>query len=144
REGLQADNVRYALLKNSARTAALAVTATGDLERDAFYVKQALAAGGSGSGMPAGADIAGVAAAQLGGWPDTRLAGYGAVLVLSTRGLERRGREMLASYVAGGGGLLIAAGPDVDGDVIAGVLAGTRVQMAAAPDGARQDESLAP
>jgi hypothetical protein len=145
REGLQADNARYALLERSTRTAVLAVTATGDLDREAFYVQQALATGGSGSGILAVADMAGVAAAQLTGWSDTRLAGYGAVLVLSTRGLERRGRELLASYVAGGGGLLIAAGPDVDGDVVAGVFgAGTRLQMAAAPDGARQDESLAP
>ena len=145
RQGLQADNVRYALLVSSMRTAVLAVTATGDLDRDAFYVQQALATGGSGSGLLAVAGIAGVAAAQLGGWPDARIAAYGAVLVLSTRGLERRGREMLASYVAGGGGLLIAAGPDVDGDVIAGVFgAGARLQMVTAPDGAGQDESLAP
>src|SRR5262249_32311618 len=38
------------------------------------------------------------------------------------RGLDRRGREALASYVRTGGGLLIAAGPEIDGDVVAGVL----------------------
>ena len=42
--------------------------------------------------------------------------------VLSSRGLERRAREHLARYVASGGGLLIAAGPDVDGEVVADVL----------------------
>ena len=46
REGLQADNVRYALLTGASRAAVLVVTATGDLDRDAFYVHQALAAGG--------------------------------------------------------------------------------------------------
>jgi hypothetical protein len=140
RQGLAADNVRYALLNGTARTAALAVTATGDLERDAFYLQQALATGGSRSGAP---DVAAVAAAQLGGWPDSRLATYTAVLVLSTRGLDRRGREMLAAYMGGGGGVLIPAGPDVDGDVIAGVFdAGARVQVVAVPES--RDESLAP
>ena len=35
----------------------------------------------------------------------------------STRGLERRGRELLAAYVQHGGWPFIAAGPEVDGDV---------------------------
>src|SRR5204862_3479594 len=50
------------------------------------------------------------------------LTSYAAVIVLSTRGLERRGREVLASYVRSGGGVLVAVGPDVDGDVVADVL----------------------
>ena len=33
-----------------------------------------------------------------------------AVVLLSTRGLERRGRELLAAYVQSGGGVLVAAG----------------------------------
>jgi len=33
------------------------------------------------------------------------------VLLLSTRGLERHGRELLAAYAQHGGGILIAAGP---------------------------------
>jgi hypothetical protein len=115
------------------------VTATGDLGRDAFYVQQALAAGGSKGAL----DVATVAGAQLGSWPDSRLAAYGAVLVLSTRGLDRRGREILAAYIAGGGGILIPAGPDVDGDVITGVFdAGARVQFVSAPES--RDELLAP
>ncbi len=140
RQGLEADNVRYALLDNTAQASVLAVTATGDLERDAFYVQQALATGGSSS---AAFDLKAVAAAQLGGWSDSRLATQAAVLVLSTRGLDRRGRELLAAYIAGGGGVFIPAGPDVDGDVIAGVFdAGTRVEFVAAPDS--REESLAP
>jgi hypothetical protein len=143
RDGLQADNIRYALINGAGRTEVLAVTATGDLDRDAFYVRQALAAGGSGSGA---LDVIGAAANQIGGWPDTRLGKYAAVLMLSTRGLDRRGREMLASYLAAGGAMLIAAGPDVDAEVIAGVFgAGARVQIAAAPANNRdRGLSLAP
>jgi hypothetical protein len=44
------------------------------------------------------------------------------VILLSSRGLERRGREVLASYVTNGGGLLLAVGPEVDGGVVADVL----------------------
>ncbi len=44
------------------------------------------------------------------------------MLLLSTRGLEHRARELLASYVNRGGGLFVAAGPDVDGDVVGDVL----------------------
>jgi hypothetical protein len=141
RDGIQADNVRYVLLAGTGKPAVLVVTATGDLDRDAFYVHQALVSGGLGSQT---FDVAGVSAAQFGGWLETRVTGYAAVLVLSTRGLERRGREALASYVAHGGGMLIAAGPDVDGDVIADVLgAGAPLVVVATPE-EKISQSLAP
>ena len=142
RGGLQADNSRYALLNRSSRVAVLAVTATGDLDRDAFYVRQALAPG-AGGGSP---EVAGIGGSQLGGWPIERVSAYSAVLLLSTRGLDRRGRDVLASYAASGGGLLIAAGPDVDGDVAADV-AGSSIKLRlVAPDERRSgdSESLAP
>jgi hypothetical protein len=140
RDGVQADNVRYALLKGTMKPAVLIVTATGDLDRDAFYVHQALANAGSGSQT---FDVAGVSGARFGGWLDSRVTGYAAVLVLSTRGLERRGREALASYVARGGGVLIAAGPDVDGDVIADVL-GAGAPLVFITDEKGASRSLAP
>jgi aerotolerance regulator-like protein/VWA domain-containing protein len=136
RDGIQADNVRYVLLAGAAKPAVLVVTATGDLDRDAFYVHQALVAGSGSQTF----DVAGVSAAQFGGSLVTRVARYAAVLLMSTRGLERHGREALASYVARGGGLLIAAGPDVDGDVIADVLgAGAPLVVVAVP-GDKEDK----
>jgi hypothetical protein len=143
RDGLQADNARYALLRDSSRAAALVVTATGDLDRDAFYVHQALLAAGPGRGA---LTVTGIAASTLGNSQDVRVAGYRAVLLLSTRGLERRGRELLASYVSGGGGLLIAAGPDVDGDVAANVTgAGVGLHLVPPEDrGTLDAQSLAP
>jgi hypothetical protein len=121
----------------------LVVTATGDLDRDAFYVHQALAAGGDARGAAA---VTGAAAGQLGSWTSARLAGFPSVLLLSTRGLERRGRELIASHVAAGGGLLIAAGQDVDGDVAADVLGpGARLRVLAPDDRRVPDQvSLAP
>jgi aerotolerance regulator-like protein/VWA domain-containing protein len=140
-EGLQADNVRYAILDESARPSLLVVTATGDLGREAFYVQQALAAGAPAS---AGYQVAGVGGAQLSTWDAARLAGQAAVLLLSTRGLERRGREALAAFTQGGGGLVIAAGPDVDGDVIADVLGGSPLKIAASADDKPRLRMLAP
>jgi len=112
RDGLQPDNVRYARLTGASRGAVLVVTATGDLDRDAFYVHQALVAGGADRVVPG---VIGAAGSQLGSWTSARMAGFGSVLLLSTRGLERRGRELIASHVAAGGGLLIA-GPDPTGN----------------------------
>jgi len=86
--------------------------------------------------------VTGVSAAQLGAWSDEQLSRFAAVVLLSSRGLERRARERLASYVAGGGGLMIAAGPDVDGDVVSDVFgAGGPLEMKPI---AAQPLSLAP
>lgn len=124
RDGLQADNVRYALLGGGRRTL-LVVSSTGDLSSDAFYVLQALRAGGSGGD---GFEVTGTSAAKLSTWDETRLRTVAAVVLVSTRGLERRGREALAAYVRAGGGVLIAAGPDVDGQV-AGDLLGDQTPL---------------
>lgn len=135
-DGLPADNVRYAVLGGTDQPAVLVVTGSGDVGRDAFYVQQALAAGAAPAG---GYRTVGLSAAQLSsfapGGPgrggsrgdpgdDNRIGENAAVLLLSTRGLERRGREALAAYTQKGGGLFVAAGPDVDGDVASDVIGG--------------------
>ena len=119
RDGIAADDVRYALLDSASHPSVLIVTSNGDLGRDAFYIQQALLAGSSGGRFYR---AAAVTAAQLATREPAAIDGQAAIVLLSTRGLERRGREALASYVEGGGGLLVAAGPDVDGEVVADVL----------------------
>jgi len=138
--GIQADNMRYALMSGAAtRPSVLVATTSGDLARDAFYLQQALVAGPEGRNTP---DVTGVSAAKLSAWTGDQVARQAVVLLLSTRGLEPRGRETLASYVAAGGGLLVAAGPDVDGDVVADVLgAGARLQIASDRRGTGVDRS---
>ncbi len=59
------------------------------------------------------------------------------MLLLSTRGLERRGRELLASYAQKGGGILVAAGPEIDGDVVADVLGTGSTLKVVTVDGTR-------
>ena len=144
-DGVLADNARYVVLEDAGRPSVLVVTASGDVSREALYVQHALTAPGPGG--PA-YQVAGVGAGQLGTWDPTRLARHTAILLLSTRGLERRGRELLAEYLRKGGGLLMAAGPRVDGVVAADVLGGTisLTSPAVAADGASEGvtRTLAP
>jgi hypothetical protein len=118
-DGIAGDNTRFLVLGADDRPSVLVVTADGNLSREAFYVQHALAAEGSGG---AAYRIVGVGGAELSTWDAARLRGNAAVLVLSTRGLDRAGREKLAEYAREGGGILVAAGPDVDGEVAAEAL----------------------
>jgi len=141
-DGIAADNARYVVLGGGSRPSVLVVTGSGDFAREAFYVQHALAAGTAGD---AAFQVTGVAGAQLASWTDDRVASHAAVLLLSTRGLERRGRELLSAYVQAGGGLFIAAGPDVDSDIIADVLgSGSTLKIGAPADTRPVVRSLAP
>jgi hypothetical protein len=142
-EGMAADNVRYALLGGANRPSVLVVSTSGDLSRDAFYVQHALAAGAPGN---AAFQVRGVGGTQLTAWSEDQLAGYAAVFLLSTRGLERRGRELLGSYARNGGGMLVAAGADVDGSIVADVLgAGSTLSVVTATGATRPGpRALAP
>ncbi len=141
-DGIQADNVRYAVLAGSKRPDVLVITGSGDTERDAFYLHHALTAAGGGS---RGYVVSGVSGAQLSSFDADRLLPYPAVILVSTRGLERRGRELIAGYVRAGGGLMIAASPDVDGTVVADVLgASTSITIAPAGNAKPSPRTLAP
>jgi VWA domain-containing protein len=141
-EGIQADNVRYAVLGGTQKASVLIVSGSGDLTREGFYVRHALAAGVGAGGVY---QAAGVSGSQLASWTDDKFVPYSAVLVLSTRGLERKGRETLAAYARNGGGLLVAAGPDVDGDVIADVLGSASTLKVVTATGAKPEpRALAP
>jgi hypothetical protein len=141
-DGIQADNVRYAVLGGTAKPSVLVLSGSGDLAREAFYVQHALAVGANpGSGY----QPIGMSGAQLSAGGEEQLAPHAAVLLLSTRGLERRGREALAGYVRGGGGILVAAGPEIDGEVVKDVLgSSSAIQVAAPPDAKREERALAP
>jgi hypothetical protein len=138
-DGIRADNTRYVPLESRARPQVLVVTADGEPGREAFYLNHALTAGGTG-----GFDVAGVGAAALSSWTAARLSDAAVIALVATRGLDRRGRELIASYVEGGGGVFIAAGPEVDGQVAA-ELAGGGFGIVASTDGPRAEpRTLAP
>jgi hypothetical protein len=135
--GAAADNARFVVLDSAARPTVLVVTTSGDLARDAFYLEQALLASGSDG---RGYAVEGAGAGDLASWDQSRLDAHVGILLTSTRALEHHGRELLTSYLRKGGGMIVAASPDVDGDVLQEVLGGPRLAMVnagAAASGAR-------
>jgi hypothetical protein len=102
------------------------ITTSGDLARDAFYLDQALIAAG---GDKRAYDVEGVSTSDLSAWDQARLDAHTAVVLISTKALEHHGRELLSAYLKRGGGMLVAAAPDVDGDVLQEVLAGPRLTL---------------
>lgn len=140
-EGIQADNVRYVALGESTRPLVLVVTNAGDVNRDAFYTQQALVAAGADG---ASFDVAGASGAQLSGWDAVTAGRHAAVIIQSTRGLDQRGRELLAEYVRQGGGVLVTSGPDVDAQVAAGAIGAAIDSTALPPMVAADARELAP
>lgn len=116
--GLEADNSRYAAIDRAGAALVAVVTATGDMDREAFYLEQALQAAGSASPF----EVRGTAASELSSIAPLSFDEFSAVVLLSTRGLDARGRELIAGYLREGGGVLLAAGPDVDGSIVAETL----------------------
>jgi hypothetical protein len=101
--GFAGDNRRFAVTEPVARSSVL-VIASGAPE-SGYYVTRALGAALS--------DIETrlVTAAAARGEELTKQA---AVILLSTRGIDRRAREALAAFVRAGGGLFVAGSPEVE------------------------------
>jgi hypothetical protein len=128
RQGTAADNLRYVVLDAASRPTVLVITTKGDVSREAFYIEQALvAAGADGRGY----EVEGVAGSDLQKWDQTRFDAHTAVVLLSTRTLEQHGRSLVAEYTRNGGGVLIAAGVDIDGAVVPDALGGLKISTAA-------------
>ena len=117
--GYAADNTRYAVLDGGQAPEVLAITATGQ-PSDVFYLERAVLVAEDAGGFRFRA-ISGPVFSNL---KAEELTQVGAIAVLGTRGLDSRGRDLLGGYVKSGGGLLIAAGPDVDPQVLRESLAG--------------------
>ena len=108
-EGMALDDERWAMLEAPAPLAVLIVGGE-DVRSRPGYLQRALGAAVDEQ------DRATVAVTvRAGEAPELRdarrLAEYGAVAVLATRGLDHAAGRALRDYVAGGGGLLIVAGP---------------------------------
>lgn len=116
--GFAADNTRYLALDPAARTRVLIVMAGGPGRPSGFFLARALEAADEAP-EPAVVSMAGAEVSKL---PPSGLADYGAVALLSTRGLDRPAREALGTFVRHGGGLFVAAAPDVEAALLSDAL----------------------
>jgi hypothetical protein len=110
-QGPAADNRRF-VIAGSEHDDVLIISSNRG--RSGFYVSRALAAASGGTAderVRAARDAAALASGDL--------SGYTAVVLLSTRGLERPARDAVAAFVRSGGGILIAASPDIEPGVLA-------------------------
>lgn len=126
--GYQSDNVRVVPLDPSpAVPIGIVVTdptgATGGL-----YLERALSVAGGGREF----DIEVRDGRDVGRWTQAEINRFGALFVLGTRNLERNGRELIRTYLAQGGQVLLATGPDVDLGTLSDVV-GARLPFADEP-----------
>jgi hypothetical protein len=114
-DGLAGDNARHVMLGAATATRVLVVTGG----RGGLYLSRALE-------TPAGDDerfdVTSATGATLASMPGEELSAHPVVVLLSTRGLDRRARERLATHVRSGAGLLVAAGPDIEIPVLSSLV----------------------
>jgi hypothetical protein len=89
------------------------VIASGD--RPGLYVSRALQTSAGEEGA-IDADVA--TGTRVSAMTGNQLSGYATIVLLSTRGLDRKGRERVASRVGDGAGLFVTASPEVEIDVL--------------------------
>lgn len=107
--GFAADNARYTVI---GRAGLPAVMVIGSTDASGFYVLRAMEA------ADAAIDVNPVTAAEIAGGRAQSIARQAALLLLSTRNLDRAAREAIVTFVRGGGGLMIAAAPAVETEVV--------------------------
>jgi len=116
REGFVADNARHAVFDRGSAVSVVALTASGH-PSESLYLERALAVADG----PGGFRFRAIRAAAFAGFDDGEL---DVVIVAGSNGLDERGRQRLAEFVRAGGGLLVAAGPDVDAAILSQALSG--------------------
>jgi hypothetical protein len=128
--GFAADNRRFVLLDPLPRRPALIVTASGAAGQSGFYLSRALAAT---DGEDDALDVDVVAGSALAGLSAEELSRRAAVVLLATRGIDRRAREVISNFVRSGGGLIVAAGPDAEPSVVSVLVNGASEPRAIDP-----------
>jgi len=120
--GFAADNARYTTLTRGGVPTVM-VLAGG--AASGFYVLRAIDAAG------APFEVKPVSAAEIAGGRAETIAKQSAMLLLSTRNLDRGARDAVVAFVRAGGGLMLAAAPEVEPEVISAMFgwnSGTIVQ----------------
>jgi hypothetical protein len=118
-EGYAADNVRYAVATRRALPRVLLVTGAAG-SGNGFYLSRALQAGGE-DGPDFDARL--VTGPEFASLESDDIRRQAVIVLLSTRGMDRRVRDPLRTFLTSGGGLFVAASTDVDPSVLSTVLA---------------------
>ncbi len=84
-------------------------------DRGGLYVSRALE---TSAGEEGAIEVEVATGARVSAMTANELSGYATIALLSTRGLDRKGREMVASHVGAGAGLFVTGSPEVEIDVL--------------------------
>ena len=117
-DGYAADNERVALVESRSLPRIL-IVGGGPVQTAGFYLSRALQAEAEEG---ADFDVRTVTGAAFTALTPLQVRDQSVIAILSTHGLDRRVGETLRAFLAGGGGLFIAAGPDLDPSVLSTLL----------------------
>ena len=117
-KGIPADDARYLVLDPAPTRRVLVVTSGLEEDREAYYVRHALAA--APGSQKVDVTIAGGTALRD-RLPDA-LKDADVAVILSTRGIERTGPAAIRAFRAAGGGVVMVAGPTADPVVLVEML----------------------
>lgn len=112
--GYPDDNSRYVVGQATPSSTVLVVASP---DSPGLFLERALQAADDGSRAPLRPSMVGPSA--IAGGRAGTVGRSRAVVLLTTRGLDRAARDAMAAFVRGGGGLLIAAAPDVEPSEVA-------------------------
>ena len=115
-QGFPADNHRFAVLDPQLRTQVMLIATAGSPQSGLYFARALEAAEEQAFELRV---LTGNEASAVSKEDAAR---YAAIVLLSTRGLDRRGREMLGAFVRAGGGLFVAASADVEEPVLSAAL----------------------
>jgi hypothetical protein len=111
--GLPGNDERWLLSTTGARPRVYLVVSPGVSQQDGLYARRALQA--LEGERAVNADVRTADRLQSDGVPaDARV-----LIVIGTAGLDRRGTQGIAAFISAGGGLLVAAGPGLNPELLA-------------------------
>lgn len=116
--GYQADNVRYVALDPAPAVSVAALVADPTGAVGGIYLERALSVAGDGREFA----VTVADGRVFSKWTPAEMSRHAALVVLGTRTLDRSGRELVKSYLAGGGQVLLTLGPDVDPGTLVDVI----------------------
>lgn len=126
--GYQADNTRPVALDAAPAVPIAALVADPTGATGGIYVERALSVADEGREFA----VTVADGRVLSKWTAAEMTRHAALVILGTRTLDRNGRELVKTYLAGGGQVLLTLGPDVDPGTLGDVI-GADAGVSAAP-----------